>query len=305
MDKLQEIELSAAREEIQEIANAAADSVNTASSNGHLGELLESQHHEMVENMHELRAAIEQLGSDSHNASAGILLPLLIVLTMLIPLLWIYSDGSKTRAALDEANQRIDALVAAEQQRASTANKENTALREQLSKRDNRARTQAGRLYDSISWAINQGSVYEPSEEAFSDRRLAIVQQLVTRLQSLGFRGVVQMESHLGKFCLVGDAVDGYHPAPDNLPVTQCTLIGHPLQELPALGQRQSIAFANFLDTSPLLGNGDIRIDIMPYRFSQPRINYPPQHEDINALRWNRIAAVNNRVKVRLIPDTE
>lgn len=305
MDKPEDKALSAAREEIQEIANAAADSINAASNNGHLAELLESQHQAMVENMHELRASIEQSGSDSRNTSTGLLLPLLIVLAMLIPLLWIYNDGNKTRAALDEANHRIDALVATEQQRASTVNKENAALREQLNKLDNRTRAQAGRLYDSISWAINQGSVYDLNEEAFSDRRLAIVQQLVTRLQSLGFRGVVQMESHLGKFCLVGDAVDGYYLAPDDLPATQCSLIGHPLQELPALGQRQSIAFANFLDTSPLLANGDIRIDIMPYRFSRPRFNYPPQREDIKALRWNRIAAANNRVKVRLIPDKE
>ncbi|MDH3981103.1 MAG: hypothetical protein OEU91_11400, partial [Gammaproteobacteria bacterium] len=168
MDKPEDKALSAAREEIQEIANAAADSINAASNNGHLAELLESQHQAMVENMHELRASIEQSGSDSRNTSTGLLLPLLIVLAMLIPLLWIYNDGNKTRAALDEANHRIDALVATEQQRASTVNKENATLREQLNKLDNRTRAQAGRLYDSISWAINQGSVYDLNEEAFS-----------------------------------------------------------------------------------------------------------------------------------------
>jgi CheY-like chemotaxis protein len=304
IDTPEELALLAAREEIQEIANEAADSVN-ASSNGHLGELLENYHHEIVDNMHELRAVIEQLASDGRNTPAGFLLPLLIVLAMLIPLLWIYNDGSDTRTALDEANRRIDALAATEQQQATAVNSENAALREQLNSRDNRARAQSKRLYDSITWAINQGGSYEPDEEAFSDRRLAIVQQLITRLQSLGFRGVVQLESHLGEFCLTGNAVDGYHSAAANLPVTQCALIGHPLQELPAIGQRQSIAFANFIDTSPLLGNGDIRIDIVPHRFSQPRIDYPPLHEDINALHWNRIATVNNRVEVRLIPDSE
>jgi CheY-like chemotaxis protein len=305
IDTPEDLALSAAREDIREIADAAADSVNAAGSIGHLGEILGNYHHVMTENMHELRAAIEQLASDSRNNSAGFLLPLLIVLAMLIPLLWIYNDGSKTRAALDEANRRIDALEAAEQQQASSVNSENAALRDQLSERDNRARAQTARLYDSISWAINQGSAYELDEEAFSDRRLAIVQQLVSRLQSLGFRGVVQLESHLGEFCLAGNAVDGYHPAPDNLPVTECTLIGHPLQELPALGQRQSIAFANFLDTSPLLKDGDIRIDLVPYRFSRPRVDYPPQHEDINAQRWNRVATLNNRVEVRLVPDSD
>lgn len=305
IDTPEELALSAAREEIQEIANAAADSVNAGNSGSHLGELLENYHHEMVEHMHELRSTIDQLASDSRTTPAGFLLPLLVVLAMLIPLLWIYNDGSETRAALAAAERRMDALLATEQQQASTVNKENAALREQLDSLDNLARTQSGRLYDSIAWAINQGGSYEPDEEAFSDRRLAIVQQLVTRLQSLDFRGAVKLESHLGEYCLVGNAVDGYQPAPPDLPVAQCSLIGHPFQELPALGQRQSIAFANFLDTSPLLENGDIRVEIVAHHFSRPRLDYPPRYGDVSAGRWNRVAAANNRVEIRLAPDSE
>jgi hypothetical protein len=300
----EELALSAAREEIQEIANAAADSVNSGSSS-HLAELLENYHHEMVEHMHELRSTVDQLAGDNRTAPANFLLPLLIVLAMLIPLLWIYNDGSETRAALDEANRRIDALLAARQQQVITANNKNAALHEQLNSLENLARTQSSRLYGSISWAINQDGSYDPDEEAFSDRRLAIVQQLLARLRSLGFRGAIKLESHLGEYCLVGNSVDGYQPAPPDLPVSQCSLIGHPLQELPSLGQRQSIAFANFLDTSPLLENGDIRIEIVPHRFSRPRVNYPPQYADVLAGRWNRVAAANNRVEIRLVPDSE
>ncbi len=297
--------LSAAREEIRQIANAAADSVNTNGQGGRIAELLEKQHHELNEHFHELRALLEQLDGDTRRNAAGPLLPLLIVVVMLIPLLWIYNDGSETRAALDEASRRIDALVAAQQQDSTLASSENAALREQIDRQDSRVRAQSGRLYNSIAWAINQGSAHAADEEAFSDRRLVVVQQLVSRLKSLGFRGVVRLESHLGEFCLVGNDVDGYRQAPDDLPVTQCSLIGHPLQDLPALGVRQSIAFANFLDTSPLLENGDIRIDIESYRFGRPRLDYPPQYADVSAQRWNRIAAANNRVEVRLIPAAE
>jgi hypothetical protein len=82
-------------------------------------------------------------------------------------------------------------------------------------------------------------------------------------------------------------------------------MIGPPQQQLPGAGERQSIAFANFMATSPLIGRGEIRIEIEPYLFSRPRIGYPPRQSDVTAQDWNRIAAANNRVEVRLLPDAE
>jgi hypothetical protein len=82
-------------------------------------------------------------------------------------------------------------------------------------------------------------------------------------------------------------------------------LIGHPLQQLPSLGERQSIAFANFLATSPLVNNSGISIELIPDFDSPPRVDYPPLHHDVTAHEWNRIAAANNRVEVSLIPDTD
>ena len=61
------------------------------------------------------------------------------------------------------------------------------------------AAEQSSLLYNSITWAINQSSPYDIREEAYSDRRLAIIQELVSRLSALGFTGVVQLDSHLGR----------------------------------------------------------------------------------------------------------
>ena len=157
-------------------------------------------------------------------------------------------------------------------------------------------------LYNSITWAINQSSPYDIREEAYSDRRLAIIQELISRLAALGFTGVVQMDSHLGEFCLSGNDVDGYTLPPADMAVTECTTIGHPLQDLPSLGSRQSIAFANFLATSPLVNNSGIQIELIPHLYSRPLAEYPPRHEDISAYEWNRVAARNNRVEITLIP---
>ena len=308
----QEIPLSASKEDMEEIARkAAAAASQPHAQQGHLAALLEDYHHEMVQDVRNLKAEVDQLTASGNTAPKGgfnIVPPLVVGLLMLVPLLWSISSNDETRNALQAANRQLDQLELAQlyqQEQASADNSASETLREQLNNQKRHTSEQAGLLYNSITWAINQSSPYDIREEAYSDRRLTIIQELIARLQALGFTGTVQLHSHLGEFCLVGDEVNGYVLPPPDLPVTDCTLIGHPLQQLPSLGERQSIAFANFLATSPLLNNSGISIDLVPHLYSRPRVNYPPQHQDVTAYEWNRIAAANNRVEVTLIPDSE
>ena len=310
-DPPQEIPLSASREDIAEIARkAAAAASHPHAQQDHLASLLEEYHHEMVQDVRELRAELDQLTTARTPAAKGgfnIIPPLVVGLLMLAPLLWSISSNNETRSALQAANRQLDQLELAQlyqQEQSSADSSASDALRQQLDLQNRRTTEQAGLMYDSIAWAINQSSPYDINEEAYSDRRLTIIQELIARLQALGFTGTVQLHSHLGEFCLVGDEVNGYALPPPNLAVTDCTLIGHPLQQLPTLGERQSIAFANFLATSPLVNNSDISIELVADFDSPPRVDYPPLHQDVSAYEWNRIAAANNRVEVTLIPDT-
>jgi len=309
LDNPPELALSAVNDDMQEIAREAAAAVSGNNrQQGHVGELLESYHHEMVNGIHQLRETVEELVNrtpESRQYGSGIMVPLLVVLLMLIPVLWLYNANNETRASLANANTQLERLQTAQQQQQQQARAESDSLREMLDSRENRDTTHERLLYDSITWAINQSSPYDIHEEAFSDRRLAIIQELVSRLDGLGFRGVVQLESHLGEFCLAGSDAEGFSLAPPDLPVTDCAMIGHPLHDLSSLGERQSIAFANFLATSPLLESGAISIEIVPYLYSQPQLEYPPQQGNVRAYEWNRIATINNRVDVRLIPETE
>jgi CheY-like chemotaxis protein len=308
----EDIPLSASREEIEEIARkAAAAASHQHTSQAHLASLLENYHHEMVQDLRNLRGELDQLTTARRPATTGsfnVIPPLVVGLLMLIPLLWSISTNNKTSTALQAANRQLNQLELAQlyqQEQTSAGTSTAAALREQLNQQQQHNSRQAALLYDSITWAINQSSPYDISEEAYSDRRLTIIQELLTRLQALGFTGTVQLHSYLGEFCLTGDEASGYTLAPPDLPVTECTLIGHPLQQLPSLGERQSIAFANFLATSPLVNNSGITIEFVPHLYSRPRVNYPPQQEGVNAFEWNRIAAANNRVEVALLPDTE
>ena len=297
-----------ATEDIQEIAREAAVAIShNQEVHSHLGELLENYHHEMVEEVRELKATVDQLTDPARprHTSNNPVIPLLVGFIMLIPLLWLAYGYNQSQTALSNTRQQLNQLVStqlSQQQQASANNSENALLRRQLDTNKQQTAAQSSMLYNSITWAINQSSPYDIREEAYSDRRLAIIQELISRLAALGFTGVVQMDSHLGEFCLSGNDVDGYTLPPADMAVTECTTIGHPLQDLPSLGSRQSIAFANFLATSPLVNNSGIQIELIPHLYSRPLAEYPPRHEDISAYEWNRVAARNNRVEITLIP---
>ena len=304
-----ELSLSAARDDMEEIASKAADAASHSHATpGELASLLENYHREMARDVHELRAAVDQLSTarGSVLGKSFNFLPFLMVgLLLLITLLWSINNTSETHATLESTNRQLDQLESVQRdQQANADNSTAVALREQLNKQKQQAAEQSSLLYNSIAWAINQGSSYDLNEEAYGDRRLTIIQELIIRLKALGFTGTVQLHSHLGEFCLVGDEVSGHILPPPDLPVTSCTLIGHPLQHLPSQGERQSIAFANFLAASPLLDNSGISIELVPHLYSNPHVTYPPRHQDITAFEWNRIAAANNRVEVILNPDS-
>jgi len=306
----EEIALSADKEDMEAIARKAAESAsNSQTPPAHLAALLENYHHEMVEDVRDLRAEIDQLttaNSPDSRSSFSIIPPLVVGLLMLVPLLWSLSSTNESRAALESANKKLNQLELAQlyqQEQASAESSTSTELRQQLNHQQQQATEQSGLLYNSITWAINQSSPYNFHEEAYSDRRLTTIQEMITRLQALGFTGTVQLHSYLGEFCLVGDEVTGYTLPPPDLPATNCTLIGHPLQQLPSLGERQSIAFANFLATSPLVNNSGINIEMVSHHYNRPRVPYPPQQQGVTSFDWNRIAAANNRIEVTLIPD--
>jgi CheY-like chemotaxis protein len=314
LDSAPEISVSGTSEDIREIARKAEAYIsNNNVLNDNLGKLIEENYNAIKKEIRDLRHRVDQviLTTSTDTASstarltvartAGLLIALLLVGVMLVPAIWLYRHDTETRQQLDTTRAELEHLRT-QQQDASTVSEERASLQALLDAQNDRPRKNSDQLFDSIAWAVNQGSAYDINEEPFSDKRLAMLYELITRLRSLGFKGVVQLNSYLGEFCLAGNEADGYTPAPPDLPVHECATFGHPLQQLPSVGERQSIAFANFLATSPLVNGSGIKVDIVSHQFSDPRLEYPSRDSDVTAAEWNRIAAANNRVEVKLIP---
>jgi hypothetical protein len=72
-------------------------------------------------------------------------------------------------------------------------------------------------------------------------------------------------------------------------------------EEAKASGEQQSVAFANFLASSPVLNKGNIRIEIVSHGREKPVLTPPPLETVMTAGDWNRVARLNTRVEFSLL----
>ncbi len=131
--------------------------------------------------------------------------------------------------------------------------------------------------------------------------RLETLRELLADLEARAFRGAVEVRSFSGRFCVVGNANDGYALAPDDLPATRCDVIGNPFQDSLSPAQRQSLAFANLVSSVRQTSAGAISVAIMDPT-GEASGDYPREGESATAGQWNDIAARHNRVEFVVRP---
>ena len=134
-------------------------------------------------------------------------------------------------------------------------------------------------------------------EIPFDRGRLDVLRDLLAKLETQGFHGVVKITSLAGLFCLNGNATDGFTPAGANLLASKCDVIGNPFEESLSGQQRQSLAFANLIAGMRQRTAGAITVAIENAGSVHPSTPYPARAEALTAGEWNRAAASNNRVE--------
>ncbi len=156
--------------------------------------------------------------------------------------------------------------------------------------------------FEALSWALADGVPYAFGEAPFGGERLRRIEELLGHLRAAGYRGVVRVRGHAGQFCLVAQG-DGWAVADPGLPIEECATIGlDPVATRLGSG-RQSPEFREFLWRSPLLGRSGIRLQVDAAGDSEPLQPYPAPGRVRTAGDWNRVAALNNRLSVELVPD--
>jgi CheY-like chemotaxis protein len=151
-------------------------------------------------------------------------------------------------------------------------------------------------LQDKIVQPVPYGEV------PLSGERLEALRTLLRELAANGFRGLVTVSSHPGRFCLAGRTGEGFGPAPDSTPLAGCDLIGNPFDESLTMAQRQPLALVNLIGTLRRESGGALDVELAAGAETQRAMPYPADSPQLTAADWNNVAEANNRVEIRLRP---
>lgn len=136
--------------------------------------------------------------------------------------------------------------------------------------------------------------------DALGGMRLEAVRQLVYRLAKDNSSGVVDVKSFAGRFCLVGNSVDGFSLAPDETLFAKCDLVGNPSDDALSPAQRTPLAFASLAGDIRHSTRGALQVQASVGDPVAVAVPYPPLSADLTAGEWNRAAGTNNRVEIRV-----
>ena len=136
--------------------------------------------------------------------------------------------------------------------------------------------------------------------EPLGGARLEAIRQHLYRLARQKVTGIAEIRTFAGRFCLVGTPVEGYSPAPDELPVSRCDLLGNPSDEALAATQRTPLALANLIGEIRSTTNGALDVRVSGGDPASVLVPYPATSSYPSAGEWNRAASANNRVEIRV-----
>ncbi len=136
--------------------------------------------------------------------------------------------------------------------------------------------------------------------EALGGARLEVLNKLLTRLSAEHGPAQVEVRTFAGRFCLMGNATDGYSLAPEEMLYSRCDVVGNPADEALLPTQRTPLALANLMGAVRSSSGGAVNVRLLqgePGALAQP---YPQLTPELSAGEWNRAAIANNRIEIRV-----
>jgi len=136
--------------------------------------------------------------------------------------------------------------------------------------------------------------------DALGGPRLELIGKLLYRLARQKVTGVVDIRTFAGRFCLVGNALDGYSLAPEEMPFSKCDVVGNPSDDALSSTQRTPLALANLIGDIRSSTHGALQVQVAAGDAGSVLAAYPPVVSELIAGDWNRAASANNRVEIRV-----
>ena len=160
-----------------------------------------------------------------------------------------------------------------------------------------------GLLLDTISWAMDTDMTFPYAHQPLGDTQVEHLQQLVNKLDSAGFNGLIKLNIHYGNFCVKRSNTGTWAVANSGFSFSQC-IFAQDVQQ-PSAEDFVSPAYLQFLQNSPPIQNGNIAIALDVKEFNTPIKSYPLINNSIAVTEWNAIAAHNNRLSVEFELESE
>lgn len=152
-------------------------------------------------------------------------------------------------------------------------------------------------LLDALSWAVNADTQVAFGELALNDQRIYMIGELLGLLKAADFSGIVFIDVHMGNYCVVEDPSGRFIlPEPESN-IEECLFLASRAPEV-LIGEQASVGFLNYLQSAPILAEGNIEIELSSQNYAIPRYSYPPATSAISAGDWNAVAQKNNRISV-------
>jgi CheY-like chemotaxis protein len=136
--------------------------------------------------------------------------------------------------------------------------------------------------------------------DAFGGARLELISKLLYRLARQKVAGVVDIRIFPGRFCLVGNALDGYSLAPEETLFARCDVVGNPSDEALPGTLRTPLALANLIGDIRSSSHGALQVQVAVGDAGSVLAPYPLVVSELTAGDWNRAASANNRVEIRV-----
>jgi CheY-like chemotaxis protein len=203
-------------------------------------------------------------------------------------------DGLTIQLTQLREHQDAQALAAAAQAGAAAA----TPAEAVQSSTPQSVATAAGTVIPSDSKPLVVPVPY--GADALGGPRLELIGKLLYRLARQKVTGVVDIRTFAGRFCLVGNALDGYSLAPEEMAFSKCDVVGNPSDDAISSTQRTPLALANLIGDIRSSTHGALQAQVAAGDAGSVLAPYPPVVSELIAGDWNRAASANNRVEIRV-----
>lgn len=152
-------------------------------------------------------------------------------------------------------------------------------------------------LVDALGWAVNVSPQVAFGQQALNDQRIYMLGELLALLKAANFSGTVYLDVHQGNFCVVEDPSGNWMlPEPDSN-LSDCVFYAD-RQEAASIDDQVSVGFLNYIQSTPVLAEGTIEVELASQGYSNPRSSYPPATSAVSAGDWNASAQKNNRISL-------